>query len=347
MKRTSGNTRALPHYARKEFETTTNDPSRIFVSAKGRKYGSWIDATDRSNSFNANDLIENPAYIIESILRDGLGKSSTDIRVASFDAAGTVYGTGYDTAFSWYEPQPVFEKIGAICDDVGALFLADHNLQFRLIALNQASYDFRLVEADFLGNDNFVVNKTSADLIANELIVKYKYNYATNAYDETVTYTADYSNFAGYAEDDRTLAGGYDVDYRDGYTTYSGMLNASKTKYNITKLLTYEAPHIRELSVAKKVFKRLANWHALQRVIIDADLPLKKLDSDSNHTTADIEVGDYCLINHTLLPTTTCGISGTTDMSNNALFVVTRYIFNPVTLTVHLTLRETPYWDTP
>lgn len=346
MKREFGGTRMPAGYAGKAYEVTREDPSNIFVSAKGRKYGSWVDASDRSNAYAANDLIENPAYQIESILRDGLGKASGDINVASFDAAGTVYGSTFKGAFSWYEPQPAWEKIGAICDDIGALFMADHNLQFRLVALNEASYNFRLSANDFLGNDNFIVYRTSPDLIANELIVRYRFNYAKNTYDAEYSYTADDHSWADNADDDRTLATG-DLDFRDGYTKYSTMLDTSVTTYNITKRMVYEAPHIRDNATARKVFRRLANWHALQRYIVEADVPLKKMEYDSTKTTADIEVGDYCLLNHTLLPTTTCNIAGTTDMSDNALFIVTRTVFDPRNLTIHLTFRETPYKDTP
>jgi hypothetical protein len=42
----------------------------FYIAAKGRKFGAWIDADSRSNGYNAGDLIENPAYIIESLIRD-------------------------------------------------------------------------------------------------------------------------------------------------------------------------------------------------------------------------------------------------------------------------------------
>ena len=35
---------------------------------KGRMFGDWIEANGRSNGYSKGDLIENPAYIIESIL---------------------------------------------------------------------------------------------------------------------------------------------------------------------------------------------------------------------------------------------------------------------------------------
>lgn len=60
---------------------------RIFIEGNGREFGSWIDEGGRSNIFDEGDMIENPAYIIESILRDEMGLSASDIDVTSFDDA--------------------------------------------------------------------------------------------------------------------------------------------------------------------------------------------------------------------------------------------------------------------
>ena len=46
----------------------------IYYSGKGRKYGAYIDADSRNNGYNKGDLLENPIYIIESILRSELGE---------------------------------------------------------------------------------------------------------------------------------------------------------------------------------------------------------------------------------------------------------------------------------
>jgi len=48
-------------------DTITSD---VYASVAGRKFRAWIDADSRSNGYNSGDLIENPAYIIESIIRD-------------------------------------------------------------------------------------------------------------------------------------------------------------------------------------------------------------------------------------------------------------------------------------
>ncbi len=65
-----------------------NVSTRIFVECTGREFGSWIDEGGRSNSYNEGDLIENPAHIIESILRDKLGLTASNVDVDSFDSIG-------------------------------------------------------------------------------------------------------------------------------------------------------------------------------------------------------------------------------------------------------------------
>ena len=60
-----------------QYRTKTNlTPSKIdyiYYSGKGRQYGAYIDADSRNQGYNANALIENPIFIIESILRSELG----------------------------------------------------------------------------------------------------------------------------------------------------------------------------------------------------------------------------------------------------------------------------------
>lgn len=45
----------------------------VGVCCEGREAGTWIDSTSHSNSLNAGDLLENPAYVLESLFCDELG----------------------------------------------------------------------------------------------------------------------------------------------------------------------------------------------------------------------------------------------------------------------------------
>jgi hypothetical protein len=65
-----------------------NASLEMWVECKGREYGSWITESSRSIYSKASgDLIENPAHILESILRDELGVATADIDTTSFDHA--------------------------------------------------------------------------------------------------------------------------------------------------------------------------------------------------------------------------------------------------------------------
>ena len=77
---------------RKRVVTTSTEVPQsadyLFVSGKGREFGSWIDADSRNNGYNNGDLIPNPIYMIEDILRRELGLTSSEIDYAVFDTAG-------------------------------------------------------------------------------------------------------------------------------------------------------------------------------------------------------------------------------------------------------------------
>ena len=94
------------------------DIDYVYCSGKGRKYGAWIDTVNSSARTNGNgdepdpnyavnDLIENPVYMIEDILRTEMGLDSSttgiDIDIESFDRSGNAQtdGTKGDIAFTF------------------------------------------------------------------------------------------------------------------------------------------------------------------------------------------------------------------------------------------------------
>jgi len=60
--------------------------SDVYAYLKGRTFGAWIDLSGRSNSFDEGDLIENPVYVIESVIRDMLS-CEYDLVVSNVDSA--------------------------------------------------------------------------------------------------------------------------------------------------------------------------------------------------------------------------------------------------------------------
>lgn len=63
----------------------SNEHENYWAVCKGLVYDTWINS--RSSNYSSGDLIEDPAGIIESILRDVLGLSSSDIDLTSFIGA--------------------------------------------------------------------------------------------------------------------------------------------------------------------------------------------------------------------------------------------------------------------
>lgn len=308
-------------------------PSTIFMSAMGAAFPSWIDEGGRSNSYDSGDLIDNPVYQIESILREA-GFTSTEINVAVFDTVAPDYEE--TTAFSWNTQETVLAKIEGICQETGLIFFVGSDGKFavkRIIA--GADPDFELVEADFAGNDNFLVSRTLSDQLINALLLRYRYNYVKNTFDYDIELNADVNTVP---TDSRS-------GFRDEFTSYEDLLDASRTKYNRDYKFTYEAQYCRSEGAAEDLFKSICNWHGLQRLVIEADLVVAKLTQDSSHTTLDIEIGDTCTITHTLLPGTTANIASTDSPSANAIFVVTGVVITPgpEELNVHVTFLETPF----
>lgn len=73
---------------RLEFKMSAEAHRDRYAECEGITYGSWISS--RSSNYSSGAVIEDPAGIIESILRDQLGLSSSDIDLESFiDAENT------------------------------------------------------------------------------------------------------------------------------------------------------------------------------------------------------------------------------------------------------------------
>lgn len=108
----------------------------LWAELKGREFGSWIDGAGHSNSFNAGDLIEDPAYIIESLLRDELSWATANIDEASFDAAAN---TSVIMRMNLTKKATVARIIRQICEQSTFAFHVNSAGKARLIPLNESS----------------------------------------------------------------------------------------------------------------------------------------------------------------------------------------------------------------
>lgn len=67
---------------------TDSDELQLFQTVRGRMFHSYIDVANHSNSKNAGDLVQHPAYIIESVLHDDLHLTPANLsRAVDFDGS--------------------------------------------------------------------------------------------------------------------------------------------------------------------------------------------------------------------------------------------------------------------
>ena len=161
----------------------------IYVSGKGRKYGSWIDADSRNNGYDQNDLIENPVYMIEDILRTELSMSSSNIDYALFDTAGNTTN-GHITksfndavgdikfAFSQYKFINSKELIDRICKQIFSWVWLSGDGKAKIRTLLRPGDTFSADKTiDFLDINLKSISRSGLNTVRNDITVNYNYDY--------------------------------------------------------------------------------------------------------------------------------------------------------------------------
>ena len=162
----------------------------VYYSGKGRIYDAWVDADSRNNGYNQNDLIENPIYIIESVLREELSLSSSNIDYSTFDASGNTtngnLGSIYVDAvadikfafsqFKFIDSQDFVDKLAKL--SFSYVFMSGDG-KFKIKTL-KASGDYSSADQTINFDDINLnkVSKTALSLVKNKIVFKYNYDYA-------------------------------------------------------------------------------------------------------------------------------------------------------------------------
>jgi len=167
-------------------EKTFNFPKDlqvIYVSAKGRKYGSWVDGSRGSpgNSHNANDLIEHPVYVIESILRTEMGLADANINMVSFDTVAAATSS-YRIAFSQLDRIKAFDLIDDICRQFCYYFFINGEGKATLVDKKlTTAYDPDSLSPDYSINFNDCeigeIKKTDIGNVKTKIRIEYDYDY--------------------------------------------------------------------------------------------------------------------------------------------------------------------------
>lgn len=184
-----------------------------WAACKGREYGSWIGA--RSSNYAANDAIEDPAGIIESILRDELGLVDADMDLPSFIAAEN---TSVKARINLFEGNQLMALVAVrqIVEQSTAMFLFGTDGIARMIDLtNKTPTTDRVIQYSHIKNGRVKVSKTST--IRNKMSLQSRWREEVSSYsdseiveDTTSTgdskigdrpYSASWPNVAGTSKD--------------------------------------------------------------------------------------------------------------------------------------------------
>ncbi len=159
--------------------------SDFYFSAKGRKYGSWISDSGRSVGYSTSDFIEQPAYIIESILRDELGISAID--TASFDLIGNA-STGLRKDWKFARSINTIENsikiIDRICYEAFLLWTRDNTGNIKLSAIETNPSTAYVIEQNQMKREP-IMSFSHHSFIRNIFDVGYKRNYSRNSFDKS------------------------------------------------------------------------------------------------------------------------------------------------------------------
>ena len=173
----------------------------VYCSGKGRKYGAWVDANSRNQGYNQNDLIENPIFMIEDILRSELSLTSSEIDYATFDTSGNT-SSGHlgeyfadavgdvKFAFSQYKFIPskdLIERLGSLC--FSYVFVSGDG-KVKIKTLRQTDdYSSQDQIIDF--NDIVLegISQTPVTEVRNSIVINYDHDYGASSNKSLATAT--------------------------------------------------------------------------------------------------------------------------------------------------------------
>lgn len=245
-----------------ETKKTPASVDYLYCSGKGRKFGSWITDSSRSVGYSSGDLIENPIFILEDMLRTELTLGDTNINVTSFNESGnTTNGyigdifndavTDIQSSFSQHKFIDLKNFGDKICRQSLSWFFCDGAGKYTIKTLRRPTdYSASDKVIDFADMTFKSINKTSLNNVKNDITVNYNYHYIKEESTESVNVT------------DATSKG----DTVDGYNFSDGLK------------LDIECNTIIDDTTANKLANAYLAIFKDRKVILSFDLPTAYLD---------------------------------------------------------------------
>jgi len=190
----------------------------IYFAGKGREYGAWVDADSRNNGYNEAALIENPVYIIEDILRNECGLTSTQIDYATFDTSGNTTDGYIEDAFNensvddikfafsnykFINSKELIDGIGKQC--CSYVFLGGDG-KFKVKTLRrQTDYTAADKTINYYDIQLKGISKTPLSQVKNDITVNYDFDYQAESFKSSVNTTDSTSLGTGATGNNQTL----------------------------------------------------------------------------------------------------------------------------------------------
>ena len=208
--------------SRSRIVTFPSEIDYVYVSGKGREYAAWIDTIDSASrtskngdspdpGYGSGELCENPAYIIENILRieNSLDSSTdgSDINIESFDMAGANQtGTSgaskkgdisyalndaiADIKFAFSQPKFIGSKdlIDRLCRQITSYvwLSGDGNFKIRtLLRMTDTPTSNKTI--NYYDINLKSISRTPVDNVRNSIVVNYAFDYAEEQFKEQTT----------------------------------------------------------------------------------------------------------------------------------------------------------------
>lgn len=122
------------------FGVEANQITEVYGYGSGVPFGSWIDASGRSNLFNENELIITPAFTMESIARDATEFVTADINTSSFDT-GAGKQSDWNFAYQQLERENAMDILDKMAFECKTKIFWDNTDKLKIITFD-ANADF-------------------------------------------------------------------------------------------------------------------------------------------------------------------------------------------------------------
>jgi hypothetical protein len=307
----------------------------VYASAKGRTFGAWIDEAFRvTGAYSSGDLIENPAYIIESIWRDELNQATADIDYASIDPIGHA-SIGLRKDWKFARSLNTVERSDSIVSRIAyesflrVIKTADGKR--KLVALDTNSATPYVIEQDQMSRKP-LLGHSHQSFIRNQFNVGYAYNYATGAFEKSIvvdeaksTLTSNTFTPSSFTPDEASGV----VKYGNGSS--DSLCGVSQTRYGIKNRMEENLLWVYDDATANLFVKKMVEWRYAPHLILDIAGWWGDTASSTRKPLISYEHGDQCYVDHPLLDSA---------ISNTIVFMVTNKIIYKQERLVRLVLTS-------